>query len=155
MLKNKNNFTHVIKEIKLKFKKLINCEQYSFSNHAKNSPKGGVYLLIEGKKNLYVGRTKRIITDRIKNHIYGNDCPFAFRIARKQTGYNKAAYKGKYTRKKLLHIKNFRIAYKKAKERIRKMKYKFVALSNPTKQALLEIYVSYILKTPYNDFKTS
>jgi hypothetical protein len=40
-----------------------------------------------------------------------------------------------------------------AKERIRKMEYRYVE-ADQNKQALLEIYCAVVLKTPYNDFAT-
>ena len=36
------------------------------------SPKGGVYLFSEGRVNLYVGRTKRHIHVRIRDHFGAN-----------------------------------------------------------------------------------
>jgi hypothetical protein len=46
----------------------------------------------------------------------------------------------------------FSTAFTEAKARIRKMDVRFVEESDPTRQALLEIYVAVVLATPYNDF---
>ena len=48
----------------------------------------------------------------------------------------------------------FRAAFKAAKERIRKMDYRYVEEVDQNRQALLEIYCAIVLSTPYNDFKT-
>jgi len=48
----------------------------------------------------------------------------------------------------------FRGAFDEAKARIRRMSYRFVEETDQTRQALLELYVSIALKTPYNDFNT-
>ena len=48
----------------------------------------------------------------------------------------------------------FNLAFTDAKARVRKMDLRFVEEADPTRQALLEIYASVVLKTPYNDFNT-
>jgi hypothetical protein len=49
----------------------------------------------------------------------------------------------------------FAAEFEKAKQRVALMDLRFVELKDdPTGQALLEIYVATILKTPYNDFNT-
>ena len=123
--------------------------------NARDTPKGGVYLFSEADKHLYVGRTKRLISVRLKNHVgTAKDCPFAFRLAREVTGRTVARYSGNNTRKKLLEDPNFVNAYRQAKERIRLMDVRWVAEADPLKQALLEVYVSVVLGTPHNDFDT-
>ena len=122
----------------------------------KNIPTGGVYVFSEGKNHLYVGRTKREITKRIKGHVNtSKDCSIAFRIARDETWYTKAAYGGKYTRKKLLEIRKFKREYQKAKKRIKKMDIRLIEETHPIRQSLLEIYTAVMRKTKYNDFSTS
>ncbi len=46
----------------------------------------------------------------------------------------------------------FASAFKEAKRRIASMDLRFVEESDPTRQALLEIYAATVLRTPYNDF---
>jgi hypothetical protein len=48
----------------------------------------------------------------------------------------------------------FSEAFRQAKARIYKMDVRFVEESDPIQQALLEIYVAFVLKAPYNDFNT-
>ena len=48
----------------------------------------------------------------------------------------------------------FRAAFVKAKNRVRNMDLRWVEEPDPLRQALLEIYVAVVLKTPYNDFNT-
>ena len=49
---------------------------------------------------------------------------------------------------------DFKKAFEDAKERIRKMDFRYVEETDPTRQALLEIYCAVVLGTPYNSFKT-
>ncbi len=80
---------------------------------------------------------------------------FAFRLAREATGNLVATYKkGEGSRAELMKDEAFITAFTNAKARIRAMDLRFVEEVDPTRQALLEIYVSVVLSTPYNDFDT-
>lgn len=48
----------------------------------------------------------------------------------------------------------FAAAFGSALSRIRQMDFRFVAEPEPTRQCLLEVYVSVVHGTPYNDFDT-
>lgn len=111
--------------------------------------------VLERDTHLYVGRTKRLIRTRLKNHVStAKDCPFAFRLARQATGRTEARYSGDHTRRRLLEAADFQNAYHAAKNRIREMEVRWVEEADPVRQALLEVYVSVILETPFNDFNT-
>ena len=80
---------------------------------------------------------------------------FAFRLAREATGNLVATYqKGEGSRSGLMENEGFVNAFTAAKARIRSMDLRFVEETDPVRQALLEIYVSVVLGTPYNDFDT-
>lgn len=150
-----DKFFGLLSSLDSKFNQLIEMIPQKSNDLPNNTPKGGVYLFSEQEKHLYCGRTKRIIKDRIKNHYStGKDCPFAWRLAREETGNVKASYFGDKTRLKLLEDENFGSIYKKSKKRIKNMDVRYVEENDPLKQALLEIYVSVVLNTPYNDFDT-
>jgi len=53
-----------------------------------------------------------------------------------------------------VELPEFAAAFTAAKQRIRKMNLRYVEETDPLRQALLEIYVSAVLQTPYNDFNT-
>ena len=93
---------------------------------------------------------------RLRGHIRksAKDSPLAFKLAREETGQTVTSYAGDNIREKLLSAPEFLKAYQDAKERIRRMNIRWVHEPEPIKQALLEIYVSVILETPYNDFDT-
>jgi hypothetical protein len=81
---------------------------------------------------------------------------FAFQLAREATGKIKASYRaGEGSRDGLMLDPLFAQAFTAAKERIRGMEYRYVEQADQNCQALLEIYCSVVLETPYNDFKTS
>jgi hypothetical protein len=67
----------------------------------------------------------------------------------------KATYRvGEGSRAGLMLDPAFAAAFTAAKERIRKMEYRFVEETDQDRQALLEIYCAVVLETPYNDFGT-
>ena len=120
-------------------------------------PKKCIYLFSEGANHLYVGRTRRF-RHRLREHsIAGaqhNQAVFAFRLARELTGYTIATYSVKGSRKALSLDESFGSAFTLCKTRVRNMDLRYVEEIDPLRQALLEIYVSVVLNTKYNDFDT-
>ncbi len=139
-----------------KYEQLMAMEPVTMETPLHNTPEGGVYLFSEGARHLYVGRSKRQLNERLRDHIKksAKDSPLAFKLAREATGQTVTSYSGDYIREKLLSDPEFLKAYEDAKEQIRRMNIRWVHEPEPTKQALLEIYVSVVLETPYNDFDT-
>ena len=119
-------------------------------------PRKGVYLLSEGERHLYVGRSNDIrgrIGRQSRRSATDRMAAFAFRLAREATGDLRASYKkGQGSRKSLMKDSVFVDAFTSGKARIRKMNLRFVEEADPIRQALLEIYVAVVLDTPYNDF---
>lgn len=121
-------------------------------------PSSCIYLFSEGGRHLYTGRTRRF-RQRLRQHSIPasqhNQAVFAFRIAREVTGRLEATYNAADGSRVALSMDPlFSDAFTKAKVRIRKMALRYVEEPDPLRQALLEIYVSIVLKTPYNDFNT-
>ena len=120
-------------------------------------PSAGVYLISDGRHNIYVGRSNNL-RRRMRRHgrpsATHRQTGLAFRMARKATGNVKASYNTKGSRADLVKDPEFQAAFTRAKERIRRMDLRYVAEPDPTRQALLEIYVAVVLDTPYNDFDT-
>ncbi len=117
-------------------------------------PAAGIYLLSEGSRHLYVGRT-RDIGKRLHNH-FGTwrQAAFAFRLAREATGKVKPSYRRKDSREALMRDPAFANAFEQASARIREMDARYVEVADPIRQYLLEVYVAVALDTPYNDFDT-
>ena len=140
------------------FERLIGSAPHTAGSLPRSMPKSGVYLFSEGSTHLYVGRSNGLRSR------YGRHCnpgathrmaAFAFRLAREATGRQKASYKAdENSRNALITDPAFLDAFTKAKARIRLMSYRFVEETDQTRQAVLEIYCSVVLGTPYNDFNT-
>jgi hypothetical protein len=147
-------FLQFVEGLHEKYKSLITMDPVSVDTAPSESPIGGVYLFSEHGKHLYVGRTKRIIRQRLKDHVStASDCPFAWLLSRKKLN-KKATYTTDGSRKQLLQNRIFIETYKKQKARIRKMQVRYVAEQDPTRQALLEIYVAVVAGAEFNDFLT-
>ena len=147
-------FRRIVEGLDAKYQELMAMTPVVAEEVPSETPEGGIYLFSENGPTLYVGRTKGKIGRRIKYHFgTADDCPFAWRLAREVTG-KKASYRKKGSRKALLEDRGFRRVYEGAKKRIRKMHVRYVGESDSWKQALLEVYVSFVEKSKYNDFDT-
>ena len=138
------------------FEKLISMEPVKLTALPKKLPTRCVYLFSEGDKHLYVGRTNHF-RNRMRQHsipaAQHNQAVFAFRLARVATGHTEVAYSTKGGRVALAVEPVFAAAFTDAKARIRNMDLRFVEEDEPLPQALLEIYVAVVLKTPHNSFE--
>jgi len=147
-------FREMVDGLENKYRALVETRAVRPADVPKGTPVGGVCLFSEGRAHLYVGRTKRELAVRIRNHFSSApDCPFAWLLARETTG-KKATYKQSGGRKELLADDKFKAEYEAAKERIRAMDVRYVHEPDPTRQALLEIYVAVATSARYNDFNT-
>jgi len=147
-------FRNLVDTLHGKYEALLTMRPVVAQEIPSDTPVGGVYLFSEGATHLYAGRTKRRIAVRVRNHFStAPDCPFAWLLAREATS-RKATYKRDGSRKALLADSAFKAEYERAKEQIRKMKVRYVHEPDPTRQALLEIYVAVASGTRYNDFDT-
>ena len=147
-------FRQHVESLHAKYEALIGMQPVLLQTLPKDMPRSGIYVFSEGDAHLYVGRSKRL-RDRLNYHSSSaNDAPFAFKLAREQTGHLKASYSKQDSRGQLLADNNFLTAYIAAKDRIRRMQIRFVEERDTNRQALLEIYVTISLQTPYNDFDT-
>ena len=137
-----------------KFEALMQMRPVTVDALPNDVPKSGIYLFSDAMTHLYVGRSKRL-RERLKYHCgTASDAPFAFKLARCETGNTTASYAKSGGRKELLERPEFAAAYQRAKDRIRRMDLRFVEEPDPDRQALLEIYATIALNAPYNDFDT-
>lgn len=151
-------FAALVEVLAPKLERLLAMPPLTYGTLPASMPKSGVYLFTEAGRHLYVGRSN-VLVGR-----YGRHCrpgathkqaAFAFQLAREATGKTKASYRpGENSRAGLMLDPTFAAAFIAAKERIRKMEYRYVEEAHQNRQALLEIYCAVVLETPYNDFGT-
>lgn len=148
-------FMSLLETLEPKYRALVAMTPVRYGTLPRVLPIRGIYLFSEDTNHLYVGRTNRL-RQRLRSHCAPSGshftATFAFRIARETTGQIAASYSNSGSRAELLKDAKFASAFDAAKRRIASMDIRFVEESDPTRQALLEIYTATILKTPFNDF---
>ena len=136
-----------------KFEELVAKQPLTLATLTRDAEKSGIYLFSEDGKNLYIGRSRKI-RSRLRMHVgHYAGASFAVKLARLDTG-RKTSYTTKDSTKELMNDPKFLAAFEKARERIRQMEVRYVEESDCNRQALLEIYATLALGTPYNDFET-
>src|ERR1700722_8941909 len=150
-------FKDYVESLHPSYERLMQMSPVKLSALPKQLPEKCVYLFSEGDQTLYVGRTRRL-RQRLRQHsverALHNQAVFAFRLAREATGRTVAAYSVKGSRVAMSLEPVFAEAFTRAKARVREMDLRCVEEVDALRQALLEIYVSIVLGTKYNDFDT-
>ena len=148
-------FKPYLEELESKLQQLMGMKPAKVASLPQKMPEAGVYVFFEKKEALYAGRSNRI-RGRLREHIRknANVAPFAFRLARQQTGYTEATYQKKGSRNDLLSKPEFEEEFTRAIARIGAMEIRYVEEKDPVRQTLLEIYVAVVLGTKFNDFST-
>lgn len=150
-------FKNLVDALDPVFRRLMTMGPVKIQDLPDDVPKAGVYFFSEKGTSLYVGRSNRIKT-RLQEHSRDssthNLAPFAFRIAREETGKSKASYVSNGSRNALEQDPVFNEVFLRAKRRVRAMDVRFVEEKDPLRQCLLEIYVAVATGAKYNDFDT-
>jgi hypothetical protein len=146
-------FRKHVEQLHPKFEALMRMSPVTLATLSNDADKSGIYLLSEGSRHLYIGRSRKI-RSRLRMHVgHPAGASFAIKLARESTG-RKASYTALGSVKELLNEPEFSAAFQKAKQRIRAMHIRYIDEADCNRQALLEIYATLSLNTPYNDFET-
>lgn len=144
-----STFKSHIDELHPKLEQLIAMAPVTVSTLPADAPQRAVYLFSEGAKHLYAGRSNRLRA-RLREHAAmssdHNSASFAFLLAREETGLKNLS------RKKCMEDAGFLSAFKRAKQRLGRADVRYVEESDPTRQALLEIYVAVANNAQHNSF---
>jgi hypothetical protein len=150
-------FARHVEALHPKLEQLVATRAFKFGELGTQSglPEKGIYLFSERGRHLYVGRSNNL-RKRLRLHCLPGatekQAAFAFRLAREHCGVMKATYKPEGSRKHLMTQEAFCSAFDAQKARLREMDIRTVGEDDPNRQALLEMYASIALATPYNDF---
>ena len=150
-------FATPMENVMAAFDQLLGATAYTFPLKGAAPNAGGVYVFQEDGIALYVGRTDNL-QSRLGQHQRAaspaNQASFAARIAREDIGREEATYLAETSRKVLHATDEFAQAFMAAKSRVRAMQVRFVIITDPVEQAVLEIYAATILGAPFSDFAT-
>ena len=119
-------------------------------------PQKGVYVLFEGDKPIYVGRSNRL-KKRLKEHSQRSSDHYSATLAfgiTKQEYFNSQKEGRRQTNAQLMQNSIFREKFEAAKGRIAKTRIRFIAIEDQVEQAMFEIYAALELDTELNDFST-
>ena len=115
----------------------------------------GIYVLYEGDKPMYVGRSDHL-KDRLLSHgrpsSGSNSASFAFILAKEDCEITDPDHKS-MSRPELEIDLDFKSLFEAAKERVRKMPVRAVGIQDPIEQTLFEVYAHLQLGTPHNSFE--
>ena len=109
----------------------------------------GIYVLYEHGKPMYVGRSDKL-ADRLLSHgrpsSGSESATFAFNLAR-------IDFPGSLSRGELRRNEEFQRHFARARERVRGMEVRVIALADPIEQTIFEVYAHLKLGTPFNSFE--
>ena len=147
------DFKQAVDSLQPKYEALLAMGPVKLATLPPCMPKRGVYLLSEGDRHLYAGRTNSFRT-RLQGHVHDSHdtATLAFLMARIETGKLIPSYKPQGSRADLLCNPEFRTAFDNACQRIREMDIRYVEEVDPVRQALLEIYVALASGAEHNSF---
>lgn len=116
--------------------------------------KAGVYAFYENGFPVHVGRTRNLLR-RLRGHVVGNhfSATFAFKRARRALKLV-ATYRTKGSRGELMKDSIFRPEFDRQLATVRTMAVRFVEVSNPAAQYLLELYAHLEWNLPLDEFDT-
>lgn len=136
------------------FRELMNAEPLPV-NAAGHPAAPGIYLLIDGSGSVqHVGRTRnlrqRLRAHRTANH---NSASFAFKRARRELGIV-ASYKKTNSRAALQADEIFGACFRRHVDAVSAMTVRFLSVTDPIDQYLLELYAVLELNMPLDEFDT-
>ncbi len=136
---------------------LLACQPYIAGERPTVPRVSGVYLFSEGGRPVYVGRTRdcrRRLADHTRPSSRENSAPFAFNLTRRDLGEGGQRAMG--TRAEVAAQPAFSEKFAIAKQRVRRMEFRFVAISDAALSTIFEVYASIALGTEgdYNLFET-
>lgn len=145
----------VVNDAKAQCDRLLASMAYGMDSLPTVMPDAGITLFTEDEQAMYVGRTNRL-RKRLQSHLQNNhnQATFAFLLARRTIGQIKASCKKDGSRSALLTQPNFRAAFDKARDRIRRMSVQWIEEKDPVKQTLLEVFAALRTGAKYNILTT-
>ena len=153
--KRREHLHSVVLGLEKRLAELLACEPRRREEFDPVPKVPAIYLLSEGNRPQYVGRTDNL-RDRLSGHMrLGNDrnsASFAFLLAKEDAGGK--GLNIKRTGSALEGDHEFQPFFRAAKERVARMRVRYVEVESPIEQALLEVYAAESLGTPYNSFET-
>ena len=147
-------FKATVVNVVARFEQLYAAPSLPMRGGPSHAAKPGIYVLFEDDAPVHVGRTRNL-RKRLHGHCSESHwhASFAFKRARTDTGMF-ADYKPGNSRPKLAHDPVFRPAFLSQVARVRTMHYRFLEVTDPVEQYLLELYAAMEFGTSMDEFDT-
>lgn len=150
-------FEELVAQLPHLLEELLACPPHIAGERPTVPRVSGVYLFSEGGRPLYVGRTRdcrRRLADHTRPSSRENSAPFAFNLTRRDL--DEGGQRAMGTRAEVAAHLAFSEKFAMAKQRVRRMEFRFVAISDPALSTIFEVYASIALGTEgdYNLFET-
>jgi transposase InsO family protein len=147
-------FAETVRTIPDLFDRLHNAPPLDGKGTAAQKGLAGVYVFLEDGKVVHVGRTRNL-QGRLRAHSANShhSASFAFKRARRALGMA-ATYKTAGSRADLLAMEAFRQEFDRQRQAVRGFKVRFLAVADPVRQYLLELYAHMEYGLPLDEFDT-
>ena len=136
------------------FAELLNQEPKPLASCGIFPNEPAIYAFFDGSKPVHVGRTRNL-RQRLRGHQRNSryTASFAFKTARRATG-RQATYLRGEGRDALLKEPAFAKAFSDALLMIKGLSVRYLIVSDPIEQYLLELYAALELNTSLSEFET-
>ena len=136
------------------FRQLLASTAFTRKGLAEHKGKAGVYVFFENGVPVHVGRTRNL-AGRLRGHVTKShfSASFAFKRTRIEQG-RVATYVPKGSRADLARDAVFKAAFHRQIEQVKTMDVRFVEVSDPVQQYLLELYAHLEFGLPLDEFDT-
>lgn len=136
------------------FKILMASDVFVKKGSVDQKGKAGIYIFFEGGQAVHVGRTRNL-GGRLRGHTLKShySASFAFKRTRRALG-KLATYKSLGSRAHLSTDEIFQPEFHRQIELVKQMEVRFLEVSDPVLQYLLELYACLELGLPLDEFDT-
>lgn len=147
-------FCRFVNELPRLFKELNQSKPFVEKGWKWQENKSGIYVFFKDDKAVHVGRTRNLKV-RLRSHITKshNNASFAFKLTRQCLGL-KATYTPKGSRGGLMKDQEFLQVFIEKIDLVKKMEVKFLEVTDPVEQYLLELYAHLEYKLSLDEFDT-
>ena len=149
-----DQFAKITAQIPAIFAALAESEPLPAKGTASQRGKAGVYAFFEDGRAVHVGRTRNL-QERLQGHTRRshNSATFAFKRTRRALKMP-ATYKTDGSRVKLTDHETFGPEFDRQIECVKIMEVRFVEVTDPVTQYLLELYAHMEWELPLDEFET-
>lgn len=136
------------------YKQLMQSDELPLVPQASWKKLGAIYVFFHNGKAEHVGRTRNLQT-RIRGHLAASHYSASFAFKKTRSIMNaKATYKPEGSRAKLFADPDFRAAFDAERLRLKGMTMRYLAVTSPVDQYLLELYAAMEMGLPLDEFDT-